>query len=491
MSEAARAEQAKTAVKPIAMLSVLLLFACIFGLRSMYTQPIEAGGDAIKKWTYVVKFWHDETSTLENHHTMRWAVNLPGVATVMAFGSKPIVYYLLPIAAFSAGLVLICLIARRRLSLTSTFALALLVFLEPMMHRASTQFQPIAFGFAYLAASLWFALVWEKQKRSITLVLSAVFLFFAYGAKAPYAYFMPGVLLFVLRNGGLRATVIWTATFAFLFNVEAIIFNAISDRDLPLGRLSAILSTHNPETGFNHSRYSEYFTMWMKISWFNQLISLISVLPLAFPIAQRNSKGLSPELLLLCSSLLSYHVLNTCLVVNFDTMLTPQPPEQKYLAITMPFACLASVLWIQQFLKGRPRQRIDSLLLTTAFCVLVAHVMFDRGPRYWHNGIRYPSRTAMMFRINAHFKEGANWLEDGHLITTNYPDKVDALQVLLRPFLRSKSVFIVEREGGQYLLRLAYHPREPNSQVSKYWFSQAEFVRIVPPSNADDDSSPK
>lgn len=156
MSEAARAEQAKTAVKPIAMLSVLLLFACIFGLRSMYTQPIEAGGDAIKKWTYVVKFWHDETSTLENHHTMRWAVNLPGVATVMAFGSKPIVYYLLPIAAFSAGLVLICLIARRRLSLTSTFALALLVFLEPMMHRASTQFQPIAFGFAYLAASLWF-----------------------------------------------------------------------------------------------------------------------------------------------------------------------------------------------------------------------------------------------------------------------------------------------------------------------------------------------
>ncbi len=442
--------QANPVFNPRAALGVLFLFVCIWGLRSLYTQPIEAGGDAIKKWIYVVNFWHGETNTLENHHTMRWA-------------GQP-----------SGG--------------RCGDALATLLFLEPMMHRASTQFQPIAFGFAYLAASFWFVLAWSKQKRSATLVLSAVFLFFAYGAKAPYAYFMLGVLSFVLISGGLRAAVIWMAAFAFLFNVEAIVFNVISDRDLPLGRLSAILSTHNPDTGFNHSRYSEYFSMWMKISWFNQLISLLSMLPFAFFITTRKSKQLSPELLLLCSCLLSYHVLNTFLVVNFDTMMTPQPPEQKYLAITMPFACLASVLWIQRFLKASPQQWFETLLLIAAACLLVAHVLFDCGPRYWHNGIRYPSQTAMMFRINRHYQEGANWLEDGNLITTNYPDKVEALKVLLRPFLPSEADFIVEREDGQYLIRLADRPRKHDAQVSKYWFSQEEFLRIVPPAKADDES---
>jgi len=99
----------------------------------MYTQPIEAGGDAIKKWVYVVNFWEKDTNTLENHHTMRWAVNLPGVALVTAMGSKPTMYYLLPLSAFSVGVGLLCSIARRRLSVASMAALVILLFLEPMM----------------------------------------------------------------------------------------------------------------------------------------------------------------------------------------------------------------------------------------------------------------------------------------------------------------------------------------------------------------------
>ena len=273
--------------------------------------------------------------------------------------------------------------------------------------------------------------------------------------------------------------------------MEALVFNTISDRDLPLGRLSAILSTHNPETGFNNSRYVEYFLMWTKVSWFNQIISILSLGPAILCVLNRKSRSLSPELILLCLCLASYHILNTFLVVNFETMMTPQPPEQKYLAVTMPFACLASVLWLHQLSETYRTPQVGYFLVAAAVVLLFAHVIFDKGPKYWHNGIRYPSRAGMIFEINSHYEEGAIWLKEGHSITTNYPDKVEALKVLLLPFLLEKSEFVVEHKDGQFFMRLAGLSNDPNPQVSKYWFSQADFARIVDPPIEENEPSTK
>jgi hypothetical protein len=145
----------------------------------------------------------------------------------------------------------------------------------------------------------------------------------------------------------------------------------------------------------------------------------------------------------------------------------------------MPFACLASIFWIHSIAKRCQTPQIDVAMAVASVGLLAIHFLFGVQPSYWHNGIRYPSRDATLYRINRHYQEGAEWLENGNLITTNYPDKVDALRVLLGPYLPKEKPIAVERRNGQFLMRLADQSQNQHRQVSQYWFSQREFIRIV------------
>ncbi len=444
--------------------------------RSAYTQPIETGGDAIKKWTYVSNFWDSNTKTLANHHTMRWAVNLPGVAFKEVFGDAPAVCYFWPLTAFSIAYVFLCLIASDHLPRRLVVAFAILLFLEPMMHRGSSQFQPIAPGCAYISASFFFAIEWSHRHRAYALLMSVVFLFLAYGAKAPYGYFFPGLLLFVFKEGKLHDIVLAIVAFVFLFSVEVWVFNSISDRVLPLGRLSAILSTHNPETGFNDARYVDYFLMWFRISWFDQLITFVALAPFVYFRAKQRLAEVSPVVVLLCLGLCSYHVLNTFLVVNVETLMTPQPPKEKYLAITMPFALLASFFWVSHFCETWKDDVVARIVFAASFVLLVSHLALGIQPSYGHNSIKYPARNAFIYRVGAHYREGADWLKNGNSVTTNSHEKAEALRVLLRPYLKPDETFLVTPRESEFLLQLPAASRSGKPRVVRYWFSQYEFV---------------
>ena len=147
----------------------------------------------------------------------------------------------------------------------------------------------------------------------------------------------------------------------------------------------------------------------------------------------------------------------------------------------MPSPCLATFLSIDTLVRGRHASVVHLVVMLMSGALLASHVFLDSQPSYWHNRIQYPARESMMYRINDHYREGAKWLKNGNMISTNYPNKVAALKVLLAPYLPVDAQIIVERKDDQFLMRLSSHAPTESTRVSKYWFSQSDFIRVVDP----------
>ena len=458
------------------MLFWSVLFLSIWVLRSLYTNPIESGGDAIKKWTYVANNQHVK-ELLSNHHTMRWAVNLPGIAMHRLVGDRPSSYFAATLTIYSVAFVVIAMCARKLLPAGLMIACLTVLFIEPMMFRASTQFQPIVFGFMYLAAACLMAILWSEKQQLRYAITSVAFVFLAYGAKAPYGYFLPGLLVFFYWQQGKRTPLLACVAFILLFNLETLIFDWVSDRQLVLGRLSALSRTHRPGVTFQGSTYADYFLMWTRISWLNQLLTLGAIVPFWWCLATRKFKSAPPALILIGLLLTSYHLLNTFLIVDLTTWQTPQPPLVRYLAVTMPLACLGAFGWCSYWIEQRGHDWLEPVLIGAVLVLFLMHAGVGAQPEYTHNDLRYPRREAFMYRADDHFRQGARWLHAGNYISTNSPDKVAALRVFLRPYLDADDLVTTYAPRHGFLIYLkTSRGNPPVPRVAAYEFSQPVFI---------------
>ncbi len=460
---------------------IILLFSAVWLVRSIYTMPIEKGGDALKKWIYVCNFSDPSVSFLSDHHTMRWAVNLPGVAFHRSFGDFPSSYYLAPITAFSAGFIVLCALAWSAFGFRMVPAFAIALFLEPMMFRASSQFQPIVFGFVYASISVYFAMWWSTKRTGSLLFMSAAFLFLAYGSHESHILFLPGLLFFVYKVGTVRDSIFAILVFVALFTIEVLVFNLFSQQELPFGRLSAIAKTHALGGNGADNSYVDYFLMWLKVSWFNRLISLLAVVPFLWFCIFSKLNEIPKLLILLGGMIASFHFLNTFFIVDFRNMMTPQEPLQRYLAVTMPFACLAAFGCVHWLGSHFQRAWIGWCGSFATGVLLASHVVFGVQPAYRHNGLHYPSQDAFLYRVNEHYQTGASWLRDGNFVSTNHLHNAKALKVLMRPYFDSNEVIQILKLENEFLLYVSRDSILDSSHVvdSKriwtYRFSQHEF----------------
>ncbi|MEP3480169.1 MAG: hypothetical protein ABJZ55_13035 [Fuerstiella sp.] len=356
---------------------------------------------------------------------------------------------------------------------------AAVLFFEPMMFRASSQFQPIAFGFAYLICSYTCLDIWLASEKRLWFVLSAVFLFCAYGAKVPYLYFLPGLMLFLWQQKGTSAVVAYGVLLYGSFLVEWCVFNSLSEEPLLLGRVSALAHSHRPGTTAGAaSNYVQYFTMWTMLSPLNWVVTVIPLCFLGRIFRVESESGISRHTTAFSFMAASYILLNTFLIVDPMTMLTSQPPLVRYLAIIMPFLCFISCGCINELFSvtntPTAKRWQARFLFAALLSPLITQFILGEGAKYWHNGITYPRPSAFAYRVDRHYQTAAEWLKAGNVIMTRSRINAEAIKTLLKAHVESDSISSTRIKHGHHKIWIERSIRE-TPQSKEYNFSQASF----------------
>ncbi|MCD0458160.1 hypothetical protein [Roseiconus lacunae] len=459
---------------------LLILFIATASIRSIYTMPIEFGGDALKKWMYVQQFDGSGEALLTDHHTMRWSVTMTGVLVRLAFGDEPATYYVAPLIVFALAFTVLIRIARTAMPPWMLLPFGLILFIEPMMFRASSQFQPIVYGFCYVTLSYAFLSRWLETSRFFFFLLSVLFFFFAYGAKIPYGYFLPGLLLFLWRERGGRMVGIYSSIFAIFVAIEVVVFNAASDKFLLLGRASKLVETHTPGGGAWRFSYFDYILMWRELPVFDiALVALalgFSLYCLSVPASREIPKAV------VAFSLMSfgYIVINMTLIVDFDTMLTPQGPMVKYLAVSMPFFCFIACGWIAIAIESagpKPWQTKAKFAVYLATSVLaIQFVSSGTKPTYTYSRLTYPAPKMFCYRVNGHYQKLANWLKSGNVIYTKRLACARAFCILLRPYLDETQLVYEKVDESTFSIGLGNN--SPDSKCAATWYGFSQFNAV-------------
>ena len=465
--------------------SYCLLFLLVLFLRSLLTVPIEIYGDSIRRWNYAIHYSTNLYPFLETHQTMRWGINLPGVLAYRLFGPYPSSYYVAPLIFYALSFTMLIVIASKIMRVSLLILLALLIFFEPMNYNSSTQFHPVVFGLCYIVGACIFYNKWAKTQFNKHLALSAFLLFCAYGAKAPYIYFLPGLLLLCLWEFGLRAALKFLGFFFLYFSVEWTIFNFYSEQLLPLGRLSALRFTHNiggqAKWRTKPSVYLDYITMWLDVPvvYFALLIASLGLVLYCL----RTKRILSAPRSLKCMTLMlgSFIVLNMSLIVNFKTFQTPQGPFSKYLTILMPLICFVFCGWLQQAIHNIKTGFLSRLIEISirVFCVVTLVLglsLLRPSPEIVKHRRSGPHTDAYVFRINSHFKAVGEWLNSGNVVYLhgrNVGDSANRRDFLIRslqPYITDSSKLVYTHQAKhKYLIHL--NRIDPASDVAQKEFS--------------------
>lgn len=444
-------------------------FVVLFLLRSLFTTPIEEGGDAIQSWGAAI--WSHESGRLDslliNQHTARWTIVLPTTGLLRLLGYAPHVYYLLPVSLFVALLLMLLRSMREHLPAPLLVATGALLFAEPMLFRASTQLKPFAFGLFFVVCSGLAAVRFVRTGRRRHLALSALLMFLAYGAKMPYAYFAAGIGAFVWwERRRLREPLLFGALFTSLVGLETLAFNALGKGTLTWGRFEVITRHHlrvgggiGDTAGDTLGEFlRRQLAPWLDLPWFDALFALALVglgLAALWRRGRRSTRPMPPVVTLCLWMLFSYAFLNTFLVARLDPVMTPQPPMVRYLAPLTPFLIVTVIWLLAQTLEAwsPARRRLAHGLVATASGVLLVACLAGLSPAsYRHHEMVHPSRDAYLWRIDGDFERLRASLADGTAVLVGTESHRLGLSWTLEGSVRPGQLAHDRLEGTSWLL---------------------------------------
>jgi hypothetical protein len=180
------------------ILLALVIFAVFFRLATL--MMIHTGVDERDYWYSGKTIAHGLPYPELSHRTTRFSIILPVAAVQFLLGSRPNVYYVLPIlnAALQAALAFI--IGMRLRGRLTGFLAGLAMVLFPYMARAGSQVRPEIFSITYILLAFYFLVEYlDREEREILpLMWTALFLFIAYESKITNLFFVPGIILAIL-----------------------------------------------------------------------------------------------------------------------------------------------------------------------------------------------------------------------------------------------------------------------------------------------------
>lgn len=357
------------------ILVAVLAFAVT--IRRLTLREIEIGGDAIQKWFFVRQwFWANDFSHAQwNHHMARFGVNLWAFVSQWLFGNAPPVYYVAPIFAASIQAVLSYAVARRIAGvIAGLVAVVLLVTFAPMS-RAGSQLLPGIFSGTYVMAGCWCFLqsIDTEERQSHWVVLAAVALFFAYLAKLPNLFFVPGfafALWFAHRK--LRLVALFLGVLALLFVCESLYYLSFTDY---WNRLDVIFSSHLSGKGPTRKGIQVLFQRYTSLPHGWRLVFF------SFPAAWLSCAAFARDRRVkgLCIIAGIFFLIKTFAIRGVSPIRLLELNHPRYLIVSVPLVCVIIALFLRmtmcRLLKGtvesnRPLQRLSAQLSRPVYASL-------------------------------------------------------------------------------------------------------------------------
>lgn len=220
----------------------VLTLAALVALAS--TLPsLDMGGDAAWKWAFV-RCWGRGLPWVFDHHTARFAINLPIYLSQRAFGAHPNAMYVAPIAFALMQVPLVVAIGRRIASRPVAVVAALSLIAFGPWATSASQLLPGVFQTTYLLFALYAHCRFAEQPGAKWLIATGVALFAAYLAMISSLYFLPGFVLATLCVRRRASDVLlWASVLFGAIALETAAYALFSE--FPAGQLQIVRRTHD------------------------------------------------------------------------------------------------------------------------------------------------------------------------------------------------------------------------------------------------------
>ena len=319
----------------------LLIFSIALLIRLYLTYSIGNAGDEFERWYQSKRVLEGIGMDRLDHHTLRWSINIPTLIFQWLLGTKPVIYYLIPASFGALASLFVFNISRSIAGLSAGLFSSFLFTVTPQISIAGNNLMPAIFSCAYLLGSVYFTLRFVENNKSSYLIFAALFMFLAYGSKVPNLFFLPGLIVFIYwRTNSLSPLLLLLSLLLLFFIIETIGIALYAGEFVWLGRIHYISQhldvMHEQEWAYH---FSDIWKRWLILPVYWQGLLVASLICGTFVLFSRNKKH-NKEILLIFLMLLTFSFISTFAITSIDPLRFVQPPINRYLTVTIPFAII-------------------------------------------------------------------------------------------------------------------------------------------------------
>lgn len=431
------------------LLPGLLVFSIALLVRLYLTYSIGNSGDEFERWYQSKRVLESIGMDRLDHHTLRWSINIPTLIFQWLLGTKPVIYYLIPASFGALATLFVFTISRSIAGMSAGFFAALLFTVTPQISIAANNLMPAIFSCTYLLGTVYFTLRFVENRKDTYLIFATLFMFFAYGSKVPNLFFLPGLIIFIYwRTNRLRPLLLFLSLLLLLFILETIGIALYTGEFVWLGRIH-YLSQHMDVMQDEQWAYhiSDIWKRWLLLPGYWQCLLIGSLICGTFILFSKNKKY-NKSISLVFLMLLSFSFISTLAITSIDPLRFVQPPINRYLTVTIPFAVIIICCTLS----------LTNLVLTPAMTIVLC--WFWASSNYQKQ--LSPTWTPAVLRANEYQETiSEHWRNDYALLFKFSKDARLYRAVYLEDDILFKSDGTVERIGRVAPSRFDYPSRLP------------------------------
>jgi hypothetical protein len=325
---------------------LIALGALCVVVRTLWLTPVEIWGDAGQKWHFARQLAYDNDFRHVDwsHHMARFGVNIPVFLLQRVLGTAAKFYYVVPVGAYTAQVLLLYLVGRRLAGRSAGVVAALVGIFFTGTIRSSSQLLPDGIAGSVLMGSCYCLLrFYEAEGAARLRWLLAVGVSFAwvYAIKESNLLLFPGLLSCVwLGRRSLKEASIFAAVLAAYGALETAGFWLFTKY---WSRFA--IAQEAPE--YRPIHFWQLFDRFVRLESSWQMLLLLW-LPSALWLAAKRDKAFRPALILPASFLFFL----TFMVRHVDPLVPWIGNKSRYLAVIAPFLVLGITLLFTELSRG-------------------------------------------------------------------------------------------------------------------------------------------
>ena len=418
------------------LLPGLLVFLVALLIRLYLTYPVGNSGDEFERWYQSKRILNAVGMDRMDHHTLRWSVNIPVLIFQWLFGTKPVVYYLIPACFGALASLFVFNISRLITGLRTGFVSSFLFTVTPQISQVGSQLLTEIFSCTYLLGTAYFILRYFKNNRNSYLIFATIFMFLAYGSKEPNLFFLPGLTIYIYwRAKSLFPPVLFLSLLLLLFFVETAGVALYSGEFGWLGRIN-YLNQHMDVMQGEEMVYklSDIWSRWFILPGYWQCLLVASLICGLFTFWARHQEN-NHMIHLITLMLISFSLISTFAIISIDPLRFAQPLRSRYLTVTIPFAVIIICNTLAYL----------HILLTPAVAILLCWFWATHN---YQNQLQ-PTWTPSVLGVNEYQRKISDHWRDGYALLFKYSKDARLYRaVYLEDDIVFKNDGSVERIGG-------------------------------------------